>query len=91
MITIQRDIFGRHTFVFSSHGRLPASRQARKLPIVVEAREMPSAFSVETIKGIMAGKAGDFLVTGVEGEMYPCDRAIFLASYEFVNAHEEEA
>lgn len=65
------------------------SRKARKLPIVVEVRQMPAAFSVETLEGTMEGKEGDFLICGVKGEMYPCDRDIFFASYEFVDDGEE--
>ena len=67
---------------------LPSPRRARKLPVVVEAREMTGSFSVETLEGASEGKAGDFLITGIKGEMYPCDRDVFLASYEFVDDKE---
>lgn len=32
----------------------------------------------------MKGKAGDVLITGVQGEMYPCDLEIFKQTYEIV-------
>ncbi len=31
------------------------------------------------------GEPGDFLMVGVRGEMYPCDRDIFLETYDFVD------
>lgn len=64
-------------------------RKARKLPWVVEVREMTEPFSVETLEGTMEGKAGDILICGIKGEMYPCDRDVFFSSYEFVRAGEE--
>lgn len=80
MIKITRDEHGNHTC-----DRFPLrSRLARKLPIVVRVIEMPDTFSVETLEGTMEGKKGDILITGVKGEMYPCDRDVFFASYEFV-------
>ena len=60
-------------------------RKVRKLPIVVDATEMTTAFTVETLEGTMEGKAGDFLIAGIKGEMYPCDRDVFLATYEFID------
>ncbi len=71
--------------------KLIPSRQARKLPIVVAVHEMPCEFSVETLEGTMEGKQGDFLIVGVKGEMYPCDREVFFASYEFVDEEPESA
>jgi hypothetical protein len=42
-------------------------------------------FEVETLEGVLKGKAGDFLMIGVEGEMYPCDANIFYKTYDIVN------
>ena len=64
-------------------GYLPEPRQAVKKPIIVEVRQMKEPFAVVTLEGTMEGKAGDFLITGIRGEMYPCDREIFLETYEF--------
>lgn len=57
-------------------------RRFRKRPIIVRAKRMQIAFSVETKEGIMWGKAGDFLVIGIDGEKYPVDNAIFYKTYE---------
>ncbi len=56
----------------------------RKKPIVIEAVQVPKEFSVETMEGVMTGKPGDYLVTGVKGEQYPVDREIFEETYELV-------
>lgn len=41
-------------------------------------------FHVNTIEGLMLGQAGDYLVKGIEGELYPVKASIFEASYEKV-------
>lgn len=40
--------------------------------------------TVETLEGVMTGKAGDFLIRGIEGELYPCKADIFFTTYELV-------
>lgn len=54
----------------------------RKRPVVIQARQMAVEFEVKTMEGLMKGKPGDYLIIGVEGEMYPCDAAIFKKTYE---------
>lgn len=54
----------------------------RKRPVEITARRMREPFEVETMEGVMRGKAGDWLITGVRGEQYPCDDEIFRATYE---------
>ena len=56
--------------------------KVRKKPLSIEAVQIPDAFEVETIEGIMQGKPGDFLMRGVRGELYVCDQAIFYETYE---------
>lgn len=43
--------------------------------------ESDDVFVVETLEGAMKGLAGDYLVKGVEGELYPCARHIFEKTY----------
>ena len=59
-------------------------KQFRKKPIVIWAKEMEKQFSVKTLEGTMEGQAGDFLIIGIKGEAYPCDRDIFFGSYDKV-------
>jgi hypothetical protein len=58
------------------------AQQWRKRPVVITAQRMREEFSVETMEGTMTGKPGDWLITGLKGEKYACDDAIFRASYE---------
>jgi len=53
-----------------------------KKPIPVRAVMMAQEFEVETLEGVMKGKHGDYLVEGVEGEVYPCNRLIFEKTYK---------
>jgi len=56
-----------------------------KKPIPIEAVEITDdQFTVETLEGTMRGNKGDFLITGVRGEKYICQRDIFLETYEAV-------
>lgn len=50
----------------------------------VKAMKMQDAFMVHTMEGRMAGKAGDYLVQGLEGELYPCAADIFERKYKVV-------
>lgn len=59
-------------------------KEYRKLPVVIKARRMREPFTVETLEGTMRGQAGDWLLTGVDGEQYPCADAIFRRTYEAV-------
>lgn len=56
----------------------------RKKPVIVEAVQMDEAFVVETLEGTMMGEAGDYLITGIYGEQYPCKKEIFEQTYEAV-------
>jgi hypothetical protein len=57
----------------------------RKKPIVVWAKRMDEEFRVNTLEGnYKQGKAGDYLMRGIEGELYICDKAIFEKTYDWV-------
>ena len=43
---------------------------------------MHIAGMVETLEGQMIMLKGDYLITGIEGEIYPCKASIFEATYE---------
>ena len=58
--------------------------KVRKKPIIIEAIEINEPFEVETMEGVMKGKAGDFLMKGIDGELYVCDRDIFFRTYDIV-------
>ena len=54
----------------------------RKRPVVVEATKLTRPLSIATLEGTMVGSVGDWLITGVKGEQYPCKPDIFEATYE---------
>jgi len=54
----------------------------RKKPVVIEAIQLTERIEIETLEGIMVGNVGDWLITGVKGEKYPCKDDIFRATYE---------
>lgn len=70
-----------------SKGKLPDYnfKLAVKKPIPVKCFQMKSPFTVETMEGSLEGKAGDYLMVGIHGEMYPCDKAIFDETYEIIS------
>lgn len=56
----------------------------RKKPVIIEAVQIASPMTVETLEGVMQGNAGDWLITGVKGEQYFCKDDIFKMTYEEV-------
>lgn len=69
----------------------------RKKPVVIEAvqwfpgKEITGVdvanpgddqAEIETLEGIMRVSPGDWIITGVKGERYPCKPDIFAATYD---------
>lgn len=54
----------------------------RKKPVVVDAVRLTERTEIKTLEGTMIGNPGDWLITGVAGEKYPCKEDIFRATYE---------
>ena len=44
----------------------------------------PAWCEIKTLEGTMIAKAGDYIIRGVNGEIYPCKSEIFHVSYEAV-------
>ena len=63
---------------------LPGAVSALKRPIPITALQIGEAFSVETTEGLMSGKPGDYLMEGVNGELYICPAEIFQKSYDII-------
>ncbi|XZF14083.1 hypothetical protein ACTHGU_20075 [Chitinophagaceae bacterium MMS25-I14] len=58
---------------------------AVKKPIQIRCIPIDEAFEIETLEGILKGKKGDYLMIGIQGEMYPCSKEIFEETYLIVN------
>lgn len=60
-----------------------------KKPVIIEAERLTEEKQIETLEGTMKGNAGDWLIRGVEGELYPCKDEIFRKTYAPVGREEE--
>lgn len=62
----------------------------RKKPVVIEAYQNPGPdpLFIQTLEGVMRADPptdvmpGDWIITGIHGEKYPCKPDIFEATYE---------
>jgi hypothetical protein len=57
----------------------------RKKPIVIEAIQVQEEVIIETLEGNMRASIGDWIITGINGERYPCKPDIFEKTYELVS------
>lgn len=58
----------------------------RKKPVVIEAFVTDEPMDIETLEGTMHASPGDYIITGVNGEQYPCKPDIFEKTYEPADA-----
>lgn len=65
-------------------------KKYRKKPIVIEAYKTDVALDIETLEGIMHASVGDYIITGVNGEQYPCKPDIFKKTYEEISSAQPE-
>lgn len=59
-------------------------KKYRKKPVVIEAYQTDTEFDITTLEGVMHANIGDYIITGVHGEIYPCKPDIFEETYEEV-------
>ncbi len=57
----------------------------QKKRIVVEAYQTEREVDIPTLEGIMHASVGDWIITGINGEQYPCKPDIFEKTYEPVD------
>jgi hypothetical protein len=60
------------------------SRKYRKRPVVITAYQTDVDMIIPTLEGNMKASKGDYIITGVAGETYPCKSDIFEKTYELV-------
>jgi hypothetical protein len=51
-------------------------------PIGLVINPVQLVVEIPTLEGTMTGQIGDWIITGVKGERYPCKPDIFEATYE---------
>ncbi len=57
----------------------------QKKPIVIEAYQTDVELIINTIEGQMHAEPGDWIITGVQGEEYPCKPDIFEKTYKRID------
>ena len=60
-------------------------KEYRKKPVTITAYQTDKEIEIETLEGTMKASPGDFIITGVHGEKYPCKPDIFWETYEDFN------
>lgn len=55
-----------------------------KKPVVIEAYQTDKEMIIHTLEGDMKASVGDYIITGVNGEQYPCKPNIFAKTYDSV-------
>ena len=56
----------------------------QKKPAIIDAYQTDKDVYIETLEGVMHASPGDWIITGVNGEKYPCKPDIFKKTYEAV-------
>jgi len=60
----------------------------RKKPVIIEATRISEKIEIATREGTLYGYPGEWLITGIQGEKYPCGDEIFRGSYEMIDGTE---
>ena len=59
-------------------------KKYRKRPIIIEAYQTKEEVEIETLEGIMRANVGDYIITGIHGEKYPCKKEVFDETYDLI-------
>lgn len=60
-------------------------KRFRKKPVIVEAYQADKEMTIHTLEGDHHASIGDWIITGVNGEQYPCKPDIFEKTYELAD------
>lgn len=55
-----------------------------KKPIIVDAYQTFVKLDIHTLEGVMHASEGDYIITGINGEKYPCKPDVFKKTYDLV-------
>lgn len=68
---------------FESVEEVDDLKECQNIPVKRKYKQITeSEFSCNTLEGITHGKKGDYIVVGVDNEIYPCDAEIFEKTYK---------
>lgn len=69
---------------FDTFEQVDNMKDCIKRPVIVQAKQISEDFRVNTLEGnYKQGKPGDYLMRGIDGELYICDRSIFERTYDW--------
>ena len=63
--------------------------KVRKKPIEITAYKADKEMVIHTLEGDMQAKKGDYIITGINGEQYPCKPDIFHKTYDVLEELEK--
>lgn len=73
------------TKTFDTFEEIADMKECKKKPIIVHAKQINEPFRVNSLEGdYKQGKKGDYIIKGIDGENYICDKEIFKKTYDFV-------
>jgi len=58
------------------------AKSYHRKPEIRKAIQINVPFQIDSLEGILNGKAGDYIIRGTNGEYYICDQEIFKKTYE---------
>lgn len=72
--------------IFDTFEQLEDINKCMKKQIIVHCKQIFEPFNVNTLEGnYKIGKAGDYLIKGIDGENYICDKEIFEKTYDILD------
>ena len=60
------------------------TRSKNYVRVINEDSQSIEKIFIQTREGVMTARVGDYIIHGIAGEIYPCDRIIFEMTYERV-------
>ena len=71
--------------IFKTFELVNDMKKCMKKPIPIRAKQIEEEFRVDTLEGnYKQGKPGDYLMEGIEKELYICDKDIFEKTYDWI-------
>ena len=68
-------------FILEGVTRMEVKKYVKK-PVVIEAYQTDEEVIIHTLEGDMKAMPGDYIITGINGEKYPCKPDIFYKTYD---------
>ncbi|MFB3900392.1 hypothetical protein ACES2D_12790 [Bacillus amyloliquefaciens] len=72
-------------FEDTAHSITDISNLAGGRTIVYSYQSEYPTLTIQTLEGDMTAQVGDYIIRGIEGELYPCNPDIFEKTYEKVS------